>query len=396
MKQNWEIKKLGEIGKVYNGNSINERVKREKYTNIGIGIPYVATKDISYGNIINYDNGIKIPLIEKNGFKVAPKNTVLICAEGGSAGRKIGFTNQEVCFGNKLFALAVNKDIDSRFVYYFYFSSIFQKQFSQGMAGIIGGVSMNKFKDIKIPMPALSEQKRIVSILDKAFVNMIKAKANTEKNLKNAKELFESYLQNIFENKDENWKEMNLGKIAFVKSGGTPSRSKREYWEGDIAWYSSGELNDLYTKDPERNINNLAIENSNAKLFPKGSLLIGMYDTAALKMSILDRDATFNQAIAGVRPNDKIELIFIMHAINSMKDELLKLRRGVRQNNLSLEKIKNISIAIPPLKDQNNIIQKLDKLNSKTKKLETIYKKKLEDLKDLKKSILQKAFNGEL
>src|SRR5687767_490836 len=123
MKKGWEIKKISEIGRVYNGNSINERVKKEKYTNIDDGLPFIATKDINYESVIDYNNGVKIPLKERTLFKVAPKNTVLICAEGGSAGRKVGFTNQEVCFGNKLFALSTNKDVDSRFVYYYYFSS---------------------------------------------------------------------------------------------------------------------------------------------------------------------------------------------------------------------------------------------------------------------------------
>ena len=396
MKGNWVTKRLSEIGKVYNGNSINEKVKKDNYADLEAGIPFIATKDISYESEIDYDNGIKIPFQEKSSFKIAPKNTVLICAEGGSAGRKIGFTNQEVCFGNKLFALATNKNIDSRYVYYYYFSATFQKRFAVELAGIIGGVSMNKFKDLEIPLPPLPEQLHIVSILDEAFAAIAKAKANAEQNLKNSKELFESYLQGVFENKGEGWEEKTLAEIAFVKSGGTPSRANKEYWEGDIAWYSSGELNDLFTKNPERHINELAVKNSNAKIFPKGSLLIGMYDTAALKMSIIDRDATFNQAIAGVKPNAKIDLIFILHSINSIKPDLLNLRRGVRQKNLSLEKIKNIPIFLPSLKAQQTIVQKLNALSLETKKLEAIYQQKINDLEELKKSVLQKAFSGSL
>src|SRR5690242_4056440 len=90
-----------------------------------------------------------------------------------------------------------------------------------------------------------------------------------------------------------------LGDITDVQSGGTPSVSNKAFWNGDIPWYSSGELNDLYTSSPKRHITAAGLEGSNAKLFPAGSLLIGMYDTAALKMSILDRAGAFNQAIAG-------------------------------------------------------------------------------------------------
>ncbi|MDM8566109.1 restriction endonuclease subunit S, partial [Candidatus Halobeggiatoa sp. HSG11] len=182
-----------------------------------------------------------------------------------------------------------------------------------------------------------------------------------------------------------------------LSGGGTPSRAKKEYWEGDIAWYSSGELNDLYTKDPERHINELAVNNSNAKLFPKGSLLIGMYDTAALKMSIIDREATFNQAIAGVKPNDKIDLKFILYSINSIKSELLNLRRGVRQKNLSLEKIKKIPIPLPPLSEQKRIVSILDKAFAAIDKAKANAEQNLKNSKELFENYLQTTFeNGKL
>lgn len=188
------------------------------------------------------------------------------------------------------------------------------------------------------------------------------------------------------------WEVKKLGEIAFVKSGGTPSRVKKEYWGGSIAWYSSGELNDLYTQEPERYINDLAIKNSNAKLFPKGSLLIGMYDTAALKMSILDRDATFNQAIAGVKPSDKINLKFILHSINAIKVDLLNLRRGVRQKNLSLEKIKDIPIPLPPLAEQQRIVATLDKAFAAIAKAKANTEQNLKNAKELFESYLQSVF----
>lgn len=156
------------------------------------------------------------------------------------------------------------------------------------------------------------------------------------------------------------WQTLRLGDIADVQSGGTPLISNRSFWNGDIPWYSSGELNDLYTSSPERYVSTAGLEGSNAKLFPKGSLLIGMYDTAALKMSILDRDAAFNQAVAGVRPNEQIDLIFVHHAINSIREQILGQRRGVRQKNLSLGKIRDIKLNFPSLQEQQRIVRILD------------------------------------
>lgn len=240
------------------------------------------------------------------------------------------------------------------------------------------------------------EQQRIVAILDEAFEGIAAATANAEKNLSNARELFDRTLQAVFLQQGLGWKNTALGEIAEVQSGGTPLVSNKAFWGGDIPWYSSGELNELYTVAPERHITNEGLKGSNAKLFPQGSLLIGMYDTAALKMSILDRDGAFNQAIAGVKPNDRIDLAFVLHSINANKPFILNQRRGVRQKNLSLTKIKEISLNIPAMAEQKSIVAKLDELSTETNKLESVYLQKLQVLTELKKSILNQAFTGQL
>jgi len=244
---------------------------------------------------------------------------------------------------------------------------------------------------------SISEQKRIVAILDEAFAGISLAVANAEKNLTNARELFESYLNNVFTQEGEGWQKRNLGDLTVVQSGGTPLRSKSEYWDGgNIAWFSSGELNDMETNAPKRHITQEGINSSNAKTFPKGSLLVGMYDTAALKMSILDRDAAFNQAICGLKPDNELDLRFVLHAINAIKPEILSLRRGVRQKNLSLQKIKDIVISIPKLSEQKIVVDKLAIMEKEIFHLESCYQQKLTALNELKQSILQQAFSGQL
>ena len=153
---------------------------------------------------------------------------------------------------------------------------------------------------------------------------------------------------------------VRLGDIADVQSGGTPLISNKQLWNGGIAWYSSGELNSTFTTASERTVSAVGLEKSNAKLFPAGSLLIGMYDTAAMKMSILDRAAAFNQAIAGVKPNDQIDIRFVFYALNSIKEVLLGQRRGVRQKNLSLGKVRDFEIPFRSLEEQKRIVTLLD------------------------------------
>jgi len=283
---------------------------------------------------------------------------------------------------------------DIKFLYYFLNSIDFNKYRT---GSTIPHIYYKNYKLEPFPLVSKEEQKRIVAKLDSSFEAIDKAKANAAKNLENAKELFQSKLNDIFSQKGEGWVEKKLGDVAFVKSGGTPLRSTVDFWDnGKIPWYSSGELNHLYTKESNRYITQQGLDNSNAKLFPKGSLLVGMYDTAALKMSIIDRDATFNQAIAGVKPSKELNLIFLLHSINAIKKDLLNQRRGVRQKNLSLTKIKNITFSVPPLSIQNTIVSELEHLKNQTQSLEFTYQQELNSLEELKKSILQKAFEGEL
>lgn len=127
-----------------------------------------------------------------------------------------------------------------------------------------------------------------------------------------------------------------------------------------------------------------------------GSLLIGMYDTAALKMSILDRDGAFNQAVAGVRPAEGLDLEFIRHAVNAAKQQLLLERRGVRQKNLSLGKVKDITVPLPSIAEQRATVSRLRAFSTETQRLESIYERKLGALEALKKSLLHQAFTGQL
>ncbi len=189
------------------------------------------------------------------------------------------------------------------------------------------------------------------------------------------------------------WNYKKLSELAEVSSGGTPKRSNKEFWNGDIPWYSSGELNDFNTIAPKEHITESGLSGSNAKLFPQGSLLIGMYDTAALKMSLLDREGTFNQAIAGVKPNKNVNLSFILYAINSIKPELLNLRRGVRQKNLNQGIIKSILIPDIPLSEQKRIVALLDMVFTDLEETRAKAKQNLKNARDLFESYLQKVFS---
>ncbi len=160
--EGWVWLPLGEIGNIFIGNSINAAT-RERLTNTKAGRPFIATKDVGYGfEMIDYDNGLLVPTSD-HGFKIARAGSVIICAEGGSAGRKIGLTDRDINFGNKLLANETFSAVAPKFVFYAYLSSYFYEQFTAKMTGIIGGISINKFLMLPFPLPPLAEQRRIVT-----------------------------------------------------------------------------------------------------------------------------------------------------------------------------------------------------------------------------------------
>lgn len=372
----WEIKKLNKVGNIFSGNSINAKVKNEKFLNIDSGMPYVATKDVSYDSVIDYDNGVKIPENELSNFRVAHKDSILICAEGGSAGRKLAFNTKDICFVNKLFALEPFDFMEPRYIFYFYHTSEFQEQFKSRMTGLIGGVSMGKFKEIKIPVPPLPIQKKIVAILDEAFEKIAKAKENSEQNLKNAKEVFESYLQKVFENKGEDWEEKRFDEICVLQRGfDLPTKERRK---GNFPLVSSNGITDhidiFKVKAP--------------------GVVTGRSGTIGAVHFIENDFWPLNTAlyIKNFHGNDEKFIYYFLRFFNLNKYSSGAGVPTLNRNNVHCEKTHFLNLK----SKQINLANKMDKILFMTNNLLPIYNKKLSYLEELKQSILQKAFKGEL
>lgn len=242
------------------------------------------------------------------------------------------------------------------------------------------------FRNIEVHFPKLlPEQQRIVAILDEVFDAIERAKANAERNLQNAKELFESYLQSVFENKGEGWEEKTIDKVCSdIFAGGDAPKDN----------YSE-EKTEKYTIPIYAN----AVKNRGLYGFTNFAKVTKPSITIAARGSGTGHTELRSEAYLPIVrlivliPNTEIvTLEFLKYKINTLDI----LRSGSAIPQLTIPMIKEYKIPILTLDEQKVIVQKLDALNTETKKLETIYQQKLIDLEELKKSILQKAFSGEL
>lgn len=164
--EKWDVRRIKYVCDIYNGDSINDTLKSSFESIDEASFPYIATKDINYEfSTVEYNNGLRIPHNNKR-FKIAPKDSSLICIEGGSAGKKIAHLVQPVCFVNKLACFRSRNASNSKYIYYFLKSLFFQQQFHLSMTGLIGGVAISQIKQFIMPLPPESEQRRIVNFLD--------------------------------------------------------------------------------------------------------------------------------------------------------------------------------------------------------------------------------------
>jgi type I restriction enzyme S subunit len=247
-------------------------------------------------------------------------------------------------------------------------------------------------KSAKIPLPPLPQQQKIANILDAADALRQNDKALIAKYDELTQALFLDMFGDPVSN-PKNLPKIKLGELGKWQSGGTPSRSKSEYYNGTIPWLSSGELNEMYVSESKEHITETAIKESSTRLIEKGSLLLGMYDTAALKSTISTIDITCNQAIAYSKLDDKlVSTVYAYFIIQIGKEDYKKFQRGVRQKNLNLSMIKNLEILLPHLKLQNQFAERVSVIEEQ----KAIVQKSLEKSESLFNSLLQKAFKGEL
>lgn len=369
---NWKYVKLGTLCKTGAGGT-PLKSKKEYYENGNV--PWLRSGEVNNRNIEGCDIKITSKGLKESSAKLFPPRTVLIAMYGATAGQ-VGILNFECSTNQAVCGILPNENIIPEFIYYKFLEGK-EALVKQAVGGAQPNISQIKIKNTLIPDIPLSEQKRIVSILDRAFEAIDKAKANAEQNLKNAKELFESYLQGVFENKGDDWEEKKFGELFKLKSG--DGLTAKKMIDGQYPVFGGNGIAGYHCK----------YNYEDQIIIGRVGALCGNVRLVNKKFWLTDNAFRISQGLEYFINN------FVVYMLNHKN--LRNYARQAAQPVISNSSLKNVIINYPKsIEEQKQIVQKLDSLSSETKKLESIYQQKINDLEELKKSILQKAFAGEL
>ncbi len=406
--KNWCWVKIGSIANLYTGNSINEKVKSDKYKGLTNGRTYIATKDISFDSKIEYNTGVKIPYNESR-FKIAPNGSVLLCIEGGSAGKKIGFLNQDVCFVNKLCCFDYYEPILNLYGFYFLQAAEFYKLFTDQKVGLIGGVSIGNLKGTPFPLAPREEQKRIVEKIETMFSKLDEAKELIQKSLDELEDrksaiLHKAFIGELTYSKDKDnikeWKKVHFQDIVEDIKYGTSEKSDYDFEGIPVIRIPNIKDNHVNTQD----IKYLKTKNYNeVDKLEEGDILIirsnGSRDLVG-RCALVEGLTYYTYAsfLMRIRICKHIEPKFIVYYLNSKcakKQLFLKAKSSSGIHNINSKEVSSINIAYPSLEEQQKIVQILDgffEKEDKSKKLLDM----IDKIKEMKKAILARAFRGEL
>jgi type I restriction enzyme S subunit len=373
MKEGWEIKTLGEVCDILD--KLRKPITKSDRV-VGDYPYYGATGILSY--VDHYIFSEDLVLLGEDGAKWGVGDRSAFIATG-----KYWVNNHAHVLKPKNDALEYNWLVH-------YLNGNDLTPFVTGMT--VPKLTQEKMRSIPIPLPPLPVQQRIVSIIDKSFEAIDKAIENTQKNLQNAKELFESYLNEVFCNSE--WEEKTFEQVCELIGGSQPPKDDFIYEPKD-GYIRFVQVRDYRT---DKYITYIPIEKAR-RFCSARDIMIGRYGPPIFGI-FKGIEGAYNVALMKANVNEKIcsqDFFFWFLNNNKLRSFVEKSsKRAAGQDGVRKELLDKFPVFLPPLDTQQTIVRKLDTLNFETKTLEGIYQQKLRDLEELKKSVLNKAFAGEL
>ena len=393
MKKVWQTKTLGEVCEVMNGGTPKTGVP-EYWDGSHLWItPAEMGKRLS-PYVSDTERKITDLGLRDSSAQMLPPNSVILSSRAPIGHLVINTEPMATNQGCK--GLIPGSGLQHKFLYY-HLSSIVDLLNSLGTGATFKELSGGKLKEVTIPFPPLPEQERIVGILDEAFEGVSTAKVNTEKNLQNARALFESHLHSVFTQRGPGWKVRRISEIAKHSLGKMLDKAKNKgtlqpYLRNiNVRWFTF-DLSDLLQMPflPEESARCTAV---------KADVLIceGGYPGRAAVWAE-DYPIYFQKAIHRVRFHEPIYnkwFVYYLYA-QDKSGELKQHFTGTGIQHFTGEALARFEVPLPPLPELRRAVAKFEELSTETQRLESIYHRKLAALEALKKSLLHQAFAGEL
>ena len=378
----WEKEQLGVLFQTITGNTPSKREKAY----YGGKIPFIKPPEL-IDDVISASSDS----LSNEGAKFArvlPKDSILVSCIGNLG--KSGINSIPVAFNQQINAIIPNERSNPRFMFYQVQSFTFRKQLYNLKSGTtVDIVNKSKFNTIRVVLPSLPEQKRIVTILDQAFQEIDQTIANTEKNHTNAKEIFESYLNDVFTRKAEGWEEKKLGDVCDVIPGQSPeSKFYNKTGNGLPFYQGKKEFREKFIGSPKTWTTHTTKKAQNNDILMSVRAPVG-------PINFCTQEICIGRGLAAIRAVNSVDKEFLFYFLLSIQDKLIG-NAGAVFTSLNKDQIKDIRLVLPSPPEQKRIVKKLDELTKETQQLETLYQKKISALTELKQSLLQKAFSGEL
>jgi type I restriction enzyme S subunit len=410
--KHWEMKKIKFLSDIFNGDSLNELLKKKYESDDLNDLAYISSKDINLNNSeIAYENGLRIPK-EDFSLKIAPSNSSLLCIEGGSAGRKIAFTNQEVCFVNKLACFKIKGNNYSKYLFFSLKGSPFQTQFKLSMTGMIGGVSISSINNFCLPLPPLSEQTKIAQFLDDKTNKIDAAVTIKEQQINLLKERKQILIHKAVT--------QGLNPNVTLKDSGVEWIGKiPKHWEVKKAKYLFNEIDERsingkeellsvshmtgVTPRSEKNVSMFQSEDySGSKLCKKNDLVFNIMWAWMGALGISDRTGIVSPSYAIYRQKitDTFNVYYLEALLGNIKyiTHYNKVSTGLHSSRLRFysRMFFDMKIGFPTKKDQDKIV---DYMNEATNKIETaisLKQQEIEKLKEYNSSLINSVVTGKV
>ncbi len=404
-KTGWEVKTLGEVLAVIK-NGVNCKHNKD-----GKGLPISRIETIAQANI-DFDRVgyAELNETEKAKYRLARGDILFshinsVIHVGKTALVK---SEDELYHGVNLLLMRCHDEVDSGYLNLFLNHIFAQGYWVRTCKQSVNQASVNQgdVKKVPIPVPPLPEQERIVGILDEAFEGIAAATAQAEKNLHNARELFQSVLQSTFSQKGDDWEETTLGEVCSkIGSGATPRGGKNAYKTEGISLIRSLNVYDREFRDAKLAfIDQAQADKLSNVVVEEGDVLLNITGASVARCCVAPAEhlpARVNQHVSIIRTPPRTSIPSFLNQLltsKEYKDKLLGIgnKGGSTRQAITKAEIQVFKVALPPLPTQQSIVEKLDALSEETKALEAIYERKQSALAELKQSLLQKAFAGEL